>query len=341
MVRLMKRSILLVAILLGSFFANISVAQDWVYTVQKNDTLNDICFDQVKLPLIQCVVLLKKKNNLKSSLIQPGIEISIPVDVLREAKLNVQLNSFFGEVYSREKAADTWKPISKNGQTFDIGSSLKTADGNAELLFLDGTRVHVNPNSEVDFLELSFANTGKSKTRLFLKKGGIYNIVEKQQNQKARPGYEVSTPAGVAAVRGTEFRVRLVNGSSGMFSEVLEGAVAVEANSQDDFVEKDFGIKAEQGAGLSPKQRLLEPPVISAAGSIDAMIKRIKWAALDKAEYYQYEIYRGNALLLQRSTQNLWAFLHFTAPGEYRFIVRGIDEKGFAGKDSVQEFIIQ
>lgn len=106
------------------------------------------------------------------------------------------------------------------------GSVLDTADtGTVELLLPDGTRLKIPPASRVRVERLrSYHGDEAVDARLRLERGGI-----EAQSPARRHPLEIRSPAGNAAVRGTDFRVR--GGGSEGFIEVLTGAIAAESRA--------------------------------------------------------------------------------------------------------------
>jgi hypothetical protein len=83
---------------------------------------------------------------------------------------------------------------------------VKSQGGSAMIEFADNSRLLLKENSTIRMASLKlYEETQLVNTRVELLKGRVKAQVEKLSNKDSR--YEISTPAAVAAVRGTEFKV--------------------------------------------------------------------------------------------------------------------------------------
>jgi len=112
----------------------------------------------------------------------------------------------------------------KVGKVLNPGAKIRTQPQSTVDLFLDinGPVVRVTENTEVGLDKLSFDKTGSDsviETQLDLKSGRILGRVHKLA---AASKYEVKTPVGVAAIKGTEYDIS----ANGVF-RVIRGEVLV------------------------------------------------------------------------------------------------------------------
>lgn len=106
-----------------------------------------------------------------------------------------------------------WQPAT-NEMKLQIGNSIKTGNGEATLILLEGEVMQLEPGTEVT-LDL----VSKKKISLTQKSGETWNKVTKISGVRE---YEVTTPTTVATVRGTEFLLGMGQ------MEVAEGNVEFE-----------------------------------------------------------------------------------------------------------------
>lgn len=109
-----------------------------------------------------------------------------------------------------------WQPAT-NEMQLDVGDSVKTGNGEATLILLEGEVMQLEPGTEVT-LDL----VSKKKISLTQKSGETWNKVTKISGVRE---YEITTPTTVATVRGTEFLLDMNE------MEVAEGDVEFERKS--------------------------------------------------------------------------------------------------------------
>ena len=138
------------------------------------------------------------------------------------------------------------------------GSVVNTAaSGTVELLLPDGTRLKIPPASSVRIERLrAYHGDAAIDARIRLDSGGI----EAQSPTRRTYPLEIRSPAGNAAVRGTDFRVR--GGGEEGFIEVLTGAIAADSRAG------NATIRELEGGVVSPSrapvvENLLPAPALA------------------------------------------------------------------------------
>lgn len=104
-----------------------------------------------------------------------------------------------------------------NEMQLDAGDHVRTTDGEATLILLEGEVMELEPNTEVVLDKIS-----KEKISITQKSGETWNKVTKISGVKE---YEVTTPTTVATVRGTEFLLGNIQ------MDVMDGNVEFERKS--------------------------------------------------------------------------------------------------------------
>ncbi|MCC8100723.1 MAG: FecR family protein, partial [Clostridiales bacterium] len=100
-------------------------------------------------------------------------------------------------------------------------------DGQVSLILDDDKYAIIEESSEVEFqLE---GKKNKGTIHIYLNEGAIYNDIENPLEEE--DAYEIETPDGVMAVRGTKFRISITTNEDGTYREtsitVFEGKVYV------------------------------------------------------------------------------------------------------------------
>jgi hypothetical protein len=147
------------------------------------------------------------------------------------------------------------------GASLEPGTRLRTGpNSSATLQFSDGTRVLLLPETELSISRaVRFAAGGGTVVRLDLIQGSIENLVRPRDGRGGR--FEIQTPAAIAAVRGTEFRVGAAPGAAR--TEVLGGLVELGNKFGREELKPGFGALVEAGKAPQPPTPLLPAPNLS------------------------------------------------------------------------------
>jgi predicted esterase YcpF (UPF0227 family) len=95
------------------------------------------------------------------------------------------------------------------GMSLEVGDSIKTGDSSsAEITFLDGTTIELQAATEIEVASLATTDTDSTTIVLKQKIGSIIFRVTKVIDPASR--YEVETPTGAVAVRGSAAQVSVI-----------------------------------------------------------------------------------------------------------------------------------
>lgn len=144
-----------------------------------------------------------------------------------------------GECYRVIKVAEvegTSTVTRKGAGTFDAFKDLILTNGDRAATSSDGRLylsldsdkyVSVEPDSVVELKLTGREEDNNTKTKIVLESGSVSSIIENPLGENET--YEVETPSGTMAVRGTEFVVKSFEGENGEYSEieVTKGTVEV------------------------------------------------------------------------------------------------------------------
>ena len=169
----------------------------------------------------------------------------------------------------------------RQGATVDEGDVIVTGPkGYVQLLLDDGTKIAIRPNSsfEIEALEMPATATAPAvgagitlKASFKLQKGGFRTLTGRIAQQDPSV-YQVTTPAAIIGVRGTNYSTRLCagdcgSGDDGLYVGVSEGAATLTNSAGElDIPKNAYGFAENFN---TPPQRLLSPPVsLQEEGSI-------------------------------------------------------------------------
>jgi hypothetical protein len=104
------------------------------------------------------------------------------------------------------KAGVTDWTAGETGQTLDKGDTIRVnSDAAAQVTFFEGTTVDLAAGTTLEISELAAGATGTNTIELKQQIGNTISRVTKLADPASR--YEIETPAGVAAVRGTVMEI--------------------------------------------------------------------------------------------------------------------------------------
>jgi len=339
-------SLQLILLLIGLTLSPLQAAspdeEDWIYTTRPGDTL--WILSHKYLNSVHDWKKLKAYNNIPDhKKMPPGKRLRIPVRWLKTQPTPVYVESVTGgSHFTSRKVKD--RKLLKAGDRLKLGSVITTGKNSSiTLRFADDSRLFVQQNSVVHLDSFSaHKKSGMVDTRIRLQQGRVESRVIPFKNKKSR--YEITTPAAVASVRGTQFRVTMTNEDDTMTSEVLTGKVAVSSEGVTQLVPAGFGTKTIKGRAPEPARALLDAPDISSLPKVThTRPVHFKWKTLKNAVKYHVQIaltdqFKQIIFDEERNTASLkWQQGEKT---NYTIRIRGIDQSGLEGKNADHSFSI-
>lgn len=166
------------------------------------------------------------------------------------------LTAFSGDVTVQPTGSVAWIGA-EVGMELEGGDFISTgADSWALITFFEGSTMELQDNTKVSIEELSVTlQTGSTTISLTQTMGKTMNRVEKLTDPASR--YEVTTPSGVALVRGTEYAID-VSPDGTVTVMVTEGSVTVAAQGVE--VVANAGEQTTISPGLPPSPPIPIPP---------------------------------------------------------------------------------
>ena len=316
-----------------------TLAQDFVYVVRPGD--NPWNITQRYLKSIDYWPRIQDYNRiLDPQAIQPGTPLRIPVAWMRGDSGTARVVDVRGEV-ERQLGAATEPLVA--GMTLAPGTLVRSgADGSLTLEFADGSRSLVGNNTELRLDEIRrLRASGAHQVRIELNQGHVGSAVTPGRRSGGR--FMIQTPAAVAAVRGTDFRVTAE--ADGVRAETLEGEVVLRNNRGKTRLPAGTGTYSARGRAPEKASALLPAPVLEALPErIEHVPFRVPIAAIEGARGYRTQIapLTGFSVIeSDRSGAEAAVLGHASlADGTYRMRVRAIDGRGLEGVDAERSIII-
>lgn len=311
----------------GPLLAQAPEAVDETRTIAPGETLNALA--RRELDHVERWRDVADYNGIRDPRrIRPGTVVRIKPEWLRNDPIAATVDSIGGA------ATIDGKPATVGGKAVE-GSLIETgAGGTAVLVLSDGTKLRLPPASRVRIERLRGYHSDEAiEARIQLEKGGI----ETMSPPARRRALEIRSPAGNAAVRGTDFRMRAEPKDS--FIEVLTGRIAAASPRG------DTSVGAREGAVVSPARSPLVEKLLAAPdlGAIDGRAYRTVEVVLDlppvaQAAGYQVELARDPAfrdLVFSRRQPVPALRLATDRDGPLFLRLRGVSAVGLEGLEKV------
>lgn len=310
-----------------------SLAAEWTYRVRPGDNLWDLAARYLRSD-IDWRRLQSHNNVADPYALPPGTRIRVPVAWLRTQPEHARLMFVRGTVRMSESEGSAGRPAAE-GARIAMGGWVETAvDASATVEFADGSRVMLSPGSRVRFDRLTrYGRTGMVDTRMRLQQGRATHRVQPQQGPASH--YDVGTPSATSSVRGTHFRVAVLEGRE--TTEVLEGRVGVHGTQSDADLKAGFGSRNDDR--VRSRALLPAPELAADVSKIDALPLPLAWAPVDGAASYQVDVVDADVPDVQRAEARFDAprgQIDSLPPGHYLLRVRAVDADGVAGRDAVR-----
>lgn len=321
---------------LNAFLPAQVLAKDWVYAVKPGDSVWTIC--EAYAYYDRCWLELGDYNGLANDeLLSVGAQIRMPSEWLEMQLVAATVIYYSGEV-SVFNSENKPKALSRRME-IDIGDRLLVGEGQLDLRFADGSTMKLSPQSEIVIDAVSaIKQSRQSSVEVSLPKGGA---VIKVPRAEPRNRFRIRTASGIAAVRGTEFRVRNEAQATQTRSEVVEGLVGYEAQAVEVEVPEGFGVLAEQGKAPSKPVELLPAPQWVQQCEEPGMVE---WYPLVGADAYLLDVYlpesEGAKRVASMEVEDTVFRFDELEDGCYELALKGVSQ-GFQGFESGHDFCYQ
>ncbi len=319
-----------------------ALADDWIYTVRPGDTLWNLC--DIHLSSTKYREPLQRHNNISDPLsIKAGTRLKFPIAWLIHQPATALVTALEGEARLVSASDGSTRPLANNTRLFSGDRVITGADGNLNILFADGSELLVLSGSEIVMDSLSaYDTTGMIDTRVRLQGGRVDTRVKPSKGPGSR--FYIITPAAVAAVRGTRFRVSADTDKPLARSEVTEGKVDVSGSGAAQLVPAGFGTVTEAGKPPQAPRELLPAPDLSPLPALfDRLPLQFTWGSVKNARGYRLQVAtsrRFDRLLADSISQQQTATADLP-DGEYVLRVRAIDKDRLEGLNAMRAFTVK
>ncbi len=314
-------------------------AADFLYTVQTGDHPWNLAERYLKSPSL--AQALRQRNQIADDRrIPPGTQLRIPREWLKLESTQVTLLAVVGDTTLAQGRNPARAAVA--GEQLQAPSQLRTGpDGSATLQFADGSRVLVRRDSQLQLQTSQKSLLGSASiVALSLLQGSVENQVTPVSHNGGR--FEIHTPAAIAAVRGTQYRV--VTDGASMRTEVVTGAVQVANASGQVTAQAAQGTLAQSGGRPAAPTPLLPIPYLD---SLPDTIERlpIAWPIppLAGASRYRTQLAANtefSAMLSDEVSDTARMRVRDIEDGRYTLRVRGIDAQGLEGLSAERTLVI-
>lgn len=318
----------------------VAYAQEWQYEVKPGDSLWSIAEEYMIAE--EFYLDLQAFNNVEyPRRMQPGRIIRAPVEWLGNFPGTASVVNVAGTV---ELARDNARNKLEVGEQLGNGDELFTGEnGMVMVKFSDGSIMRVFADTRLKFNSLKQSYDGSViKARMVIESGRA----EVESNPEKRRGHrmEIETPAAVTAVRGTEFRVGVEQGTGDTSSEVIYGKVGVSGSGQTVIVNRNQGTATQVNMPPIKPVELLPPPKIIYPGVIEKSRGGLQWQRMTNADAYrvresddkEFDDVIYDHLVAGVSVDDIV----FPEDGDFYLSVRAIDEHDIEGLDSIVKVIV-
>jgi hypothetical protein len=156
------------------------------------------------------------------------------VTTLRAEPVKALVESVHGTVEFAPPGSSAFAPL-KKGQELPVGTTIRTGgDGSADIITTPGSVIQVGNDTKLRLNALAFAKSGSTVTQreahLQLTSGVVSALIDPSTPKVT--DFQVQTPDGAAAARGTFYAVMVSHGKT--YVSVRQGKVGAIANSKRD-----------------------------------------------------------------------------------------------------------
>ena len=313
--------------------SSISFAKDWRYKVKPGDNIWNIT--ERYLSGMHYWKRLQALNSIQDPYhIPPGTVLNIPIKWLNQAPMVARIHALVGSVKITDNFSAKIRPIRVGEYIFIDDTLITEEDSTATVEFVDGSTLLLEPNSRLKFDHVGvYPGTGMTDTRLKLEDGRIETDVAPRKGEATR--FEISTPAGVTSVRGTDYRVSSESLHRESRTEVIEGKVAVTSSRRSRLVPAGFGTVSSASIAPMPPVKLLEAPQpVAPMDVFDRLPMHLQINTLDGADRFRLQVAAStefDRVLFDKLFQERALRIEDLPDGDYFARIRGIDSNGLEG----------
>ena len=225
-------------------------------TVKKGDTLTVIARRYLDDPR-RWRELLQYNEIPRPNLILPGRKLKVPGYLARQPVAVVVRYAPSAEYTADER--EDWAGVSVALGLYNRDRLRTNATGSVALSLPDLARLMVRENSYLVMLDRKGKGKGEGGLGVLLRSGRMESLVTPEARRKS--SFQITTPAAVVAVRGTDFTTA-VDGDKNTMVACAGGTVAVSAKGRTVLLQKGFAVFVKEGSAPGQPFAILRPPQV-------------------------------------------------------------------------------
>jgi hypothetical protein len=261
--------------------------------------------------------------------------------LLRKQSADATISFKKGEVQNRTPKERRWSEAPLFSKLYEEDRARTLNDSYAEITFIDLSRVRLNENSQA-LIQRSRLDLLKNATdtKVKLIKGDAFAFLQKSPKKK----FDIDIPGLDTRIKSKSFWVEKEETATKFAN--YEGEIELNAKGKTVVVKENQGSVIPAGGAPSDPKDLLPSPILMRpdndsqfySGDID-----FNWEEVNEASKYWFEIARDQnfkkLVYANKSLRNTSTSIKSLSPGVYYWHVASIDEFGFPGKFSSNNFI--
>jgi hypothetical protein len=303
------------------------------YTVRNGDNLYNLALHYMRrLDDYRVVQRLNRVRDPYRVLV--ARTLLIPRSLLKSDPLEAKVIAFRGSTSINDRPGAL-------GMTLGEGGRIRTgANAFLSIALADGSTITLPSQSVIRIERLRRLRLTGEMERLFrLEDGRSQTEVTPRTNDRDR--FEIRTPVSVAAVRGTDFRVAVLDGGKAATTEVLGGHVGLASAGAETLLDPGLGARVTPEGTTGPIKLLPPPDITDPARTQSEPELVFRLASLEHAEHYRVQIAKDAGFLdivEEVLVDRPEASLPSVPNGDWFVRVTGIDANELEGLPRVVSF---
>ncbi len=238
----------------------------------------------------------------------------VPASLLVTEAVSARVASLSGNPHIIKKGNST---LLRKGDYVYPGQTVVTGqDEYVHLVYPDHKHTRIGADSELTLVYMMRLADNNLQTVFGLEKGRIVHTLNEQL--KSNEHFETRTPVAITGVRGTEYRLKVVDGKTNIV-ETLKGKVAVSASGKKIFLAKGKGTKVKKDHPPMPPRQLPASPAL-------LQLKDVYRVVPLEIPVPQHATAQRFTLRITKDVEGLETFQMITAAAGGHFIIPGLDD---------------
>ncbi len=238
----------------------------------------------------------------------------VPAPLLVTEAVSARVASLSGNPHVIKKGKST---LLRKGDYVYPGQTVVTGQNEyVHLVYPDHKHTRIGAESELTLVYMMRLADNNLQTVFGLEKGRIVHTLN--EKLKSNEHFETRTPVAITGVRGTEYRLKVVDNKTNIV-ETLRGKVAVSASGKKIFLAKGKGTKVKKDHPPMPPRQLPASP-----GPLQ--LKDVYRAVPIEVPVPRHATARRFTLRITKDVKGLETLQMITAPAGGHFTIPGLDD---------------